>query len=70
MQLYSYAGPVEYFGRCVADNWKASTYAESEKKARSNFEYQFKKRHGLMAGSRITLPGKIVMVEGKEEHYG
>lgn len=59
MNLYSYDGPVEQFGVCVSNRWKAITYAISEKKARSNLVYQFKKEHGLMARSRIKLPGKI-----------
>jgi hypothetical protein len=36
MNLYSYEGPVMEFDKCVAFIWKASTYAPSEKKARSN----------------------------------
>lgn len=33
--------------------------APSEKKARSNLMYQFKKQAGLDIGSRISLPGKL-----------
>ena len=33
--------------------------APSEKKARSNLMYQFKKQAGLDIGSRISLPGKV-----------
>ena len=33
--------------------------ASSEKKARSNLMYQFKKQAGLDIGSRISLPGKV-----------
>lgn len=60
---YSYNGPVMEFERCIANNWQASTYAVSEKKARSNLVFRFKKEHGKQAGSKISLPGKITRVE-------
>lgn len=63
MNQYSYDGPVMEFGTCIADRWKASTYAVSEKKARSNLTYQFKKKHNRVAGTKISLPGKIILVE-------
>lgn len=56
---YTYDGPVMEFDRCVADHWKASTYAASEKKARSNLTYQYKKEHGKTPNTKITLTGKI-----------
>jgi hypothetical protein len=62
MKLYSYDGPVLEFDKCVSNRWKGSTYAESERKARSNLTYQFKKKTNRVAGTRITLPGKIVLV--------
>lgn len=40
---YSYDGPVMEFERCITNHWKASTYAVSEKKARSNLTFQYKK---------------------------
>jgi hypothetical protein len=63
MNLYSYDGPVMEFGVCVASHWKASTYAVSEKKARSNLTYQYKKTHNLSANAKIMLTGKIVLIE-------
>jgi len=36
------------------------TYASSERKARSNLVYQYKKSHGRLPLSRITFPGKVV----------
>ena len=63
MNLYVYEGPVKEFDTCVATNWKASTYAVSEKKARSNMAYQYKKTHNLSASSKITLPGKVMLVD-------
>lgn len=45
MNMYSYDGPVMEFDNCVANRWIASTRAVSEKKARSNLTYQFKKKN-------------------------
>lgn len=61
MNKYSYDGPVMVFDTCVANNWKAQTYAPSEKKARSNLTYQFKKNTNRVAGTKVTLPGKVVI---------
>ena len=65
MHQYSYDGPVMEFDTCVSARWKGSTYAVSENKARSNLAYQFKKKHNRVPGTRITLPGKIVVVDGR-----
>ena len=62
MDKYIYQGPIVLFGRCVANNWKAETFAESEKKARSNLAYQAKKACNISASSKVTLPGKIKIV--------
>ena len=59
MTLYFYDGPVEEFGRCIADRWRAKTYAASINKARSNLAYQFKKEFNKAPNTRITLPGNI-----------
>lgn len=64
MQLYFYNGPVLEFDRIVANHWSASTRAESEKKARSNLAYQFKKQYGKEARSKITVPGKLTIQGG------
>ena len=60
MDLYSYEGPVMLFNNCVANRWKAETYATSEKKARNNLIYQYKKATGKTADAKIILPGKII----------
>ena len=60
---YTYDGPVMEFDRLLADHWKGETMAPSEKKARSNLIYQFKKQNSRIVGTKITLPGKIKMVE-------
>lgn len=58
---YIYNGPVMEFDRLVADHWKGETMATSEKKARSNLIYQYKKSNSRIVGTKITLPGKIKM---------
>lgn len=63
MKLYSYEGPVMEFNRCVANKWCSSTYASTEKKARNNLAYQFKKEYERSANAKITLPGKITSEE-------
>ena len=63
MDLYSYTGPVTIFDRCVTNYWKGETYASSEKKAKSNLVYQYKKQNGLIQGTKVSLPGKLVKLE-------
>lgn len=63
MHKYRYEGPVKKFGVIVSHWWVGETMAVSESKARSNLEYQFKKRLGYGAGIKVTLCGKIFMVE-------
>ena len=58
---YNYDGPVMEFDRCIERKWRASTYAVSEKKARSNLTYQYKRLHKKTPNSMITLPGKITI---------
>lgn len=62
MAKYIYDGPVMEFDKCIADHWKGETIASSEKKARSNLTYQFKKHNNRLAGAKIALPGKIKMI--------
>lgn len=63
MKQYSYDGPVMEFDMCVAHNWKASTYAVSEKKTKSNLAYQFKKKNNKVPNTQIRLPGNLVLVQ-------
>jgi hypothetical protein len=63
MNKYSYDGPVMEFDRCIANRWKASTYAVSEKKARSNLTYQYKKRNNMIPNTMITLPGQLILIK-------
>ena len=62
MNKYLYSGPVYEFDRLIADKWEAETMATSEKKARSNMVYQFKKKNNRVQATKITLPGIITMV--------
>lgn len=67
MNLYSYDGPVMLFNQCVENNWHGETVAKTERKAKSNLTYQWKKRNNRVAGSVVTLPGKVQIV--KEDIY-
>lgn len=62
MNQYSYDGPVLIFGRCVANHWKASTFAVSERKARTNLAYQFKKKNNALPSAKVELPGKVIPI--------
>ena len=62
MEKYLYDGPVEEFGKCVTNRWQASTYAPSEKKARCNLAYQYKKQFNKVASARVSLPGKLTVI--------
>ena len=67
MNRYIYQGPVSMFGRCMAQNWKGTTYAVSEKKAKSNLAYQFKKQNKLLGNSApVSFPGKLTCYEKGE----
>lgn len=63
MNQYLYDGPVMMFDRCIADHWQGCTYAVSEKKAKSNLIYQFKKSNNRMPNTKVSLPGKIIRIE-------
>lgn len=66
MPLYTYDGPVKLFDQIVSEHWRGSTIAPSEKKARSNLAYQYKKEIRKSPASKISLPGELVVIEGKE----
>ena len=63
MDKYVYQGPVMLFDCCVANNWKAETWAESKNKARSNLAYQFKRASNRPAVAKITLHGNVKRVD-------
>lgn len=62
MNRYSYEGPVKEFDTIISSLWKGTTYAESEKKAKNNLAYQYKKTHGKANSSKISLPGKLKII--------
>lgn len=62
MSVYKYDGPVMEFDRCISNRWTGETTATSEKKAKSNLAYQFKTKNNRTTNSRITLPGKLVVI--------
>lgn len=62
MNRYDYEGPVMEFDQCISNNWKGTTFAPTEKKAKSNLAYQYKKKHGKIASTKISLPGKVRLV--------
>lgn len=57
--FYRYCGPVMLFGKCIESTWYGETWATSERKARSNLTYQFKKEFGYGATAKIDLAGNI-----------
>lgn len=63
MATYAYNGPVEMYGKCICDVYKAETTAPSSSKARSNLVYRFKKENGMEPRVKISLPGKIVNLD-------
>lgn len=63
MNLYLYEGPVKEFDTCIRSYWKATTYAVSEKKARSNLAFRYKQETKRTRDCKITLPGKIVLIQ-------
>ena len=63
MHKYFYDGPVMEFDKCIAGHWSGETMATSAAKAKTNLAYQFKKKYGRTAGTKITLPGKIEIVD-------
>ena len=63
-ETYIFEGAVsDSFGKCIAHKWKGETMAISEKRARSNLMYQFKKQNNMTASAKINLHGKIILKE-------
>ena len=54
MNYYTYEGAVmNNFNQVITNNWTGETYANTDKKAKSNLSYQFKKEHGLMQTAKV-----------------
>ena len=60
---YLYRGPVMKSNRCVYNCWEAETLAPSEKKARANLEFRFKKEMGLIRNVKISLANKVIAID-------
>lgn len=60
MKTYTYNGPVMGLNGVIERNWKGETYAGTEKKAKSNLAYQYKKAHNMADNCKIILPAKLV----------
>ena len=63
MYRYLYDGPVREYDRCVNSRWRGETVAPSEKKARNNLAYQYKKKYGKVQNTKIVLPGRLVVLD-------
>lgn len=63
MHRYLYEGPVKEFNRIIKPKWRGMTIAATEKKAKSNLAYQFKLEVHKTANSKITLPGKLEIID-------
>lgn len=62
MAGYMYNGPVVVNNKCVQHIWNATTYANSEKRAKSNLAYRFKKDTGQPVYAKVSLPGKLELI--------
>ena len=63
MARFVYKGPIMEFGNLLADHWYGETVADTERKARNNLAYQFKKRNNRTASAKISLPGELVVFD-------
>lgn len=66
MDRYIYQGPVKSFDTVIMRDWSGDTWAPSEKKARANLIYQFKKQYNKSPSAKITLCGEVKRVERRE----
>lgn len=62
MTKYIYDGPVMEFDRCIMSHWKGETMAPSERKAKSNLAFQFKKQYNRTPNAAVHLPGNLKQV--------
>ena len=58
-KTYVYKGAVMMFDRVIDRYWEAETTATSEKKAKSNLVFRYKKMHRLEPTAKVTLPGQV-----------
>jgi hypothetical protein len=62
MNKYIYNGPVKVFDTVVNPCWAGQTIASSERKARNNLAYQYKKEFNKSRDARVSLPGKLSII--------
>jgi len=63
MKHYKYDGPVTSIsGQCTTPNWSADTYANSKTKAINNIKYQYKKKYGIVQGTKLLFPNDVVEI--------
>lgn len=51
------------FDTCIQSKWVGYTFAETEKKAKSNLVFRYKQAYGLCPTANITLPGQVRLVQ-------
>ena len=56
---YIYNGSVMRFGKEIASNYKAETFAVSPVQAKNNIAFRIKNDMGLIQATNIELPGRI-----------
>lgn len=62
-RLYTFNGAVWLYKTLVASSCRAQTRASSEKKARANIAYQYKKANNLADYVKVTLEGKLSVAQ-------
>lgn len=67
VKLWRYSGPIAVFGKVIEVRYSAETYAISEKKARSNIAYQYKRDRNLNVSSNVALLDKVIAIPVKEK---
>lgn len=60
MKTYKYNGPVMGLNGLLEQNWKAETYAGTEKKAKSNLMHQYRRERDLANNFKVILPAKLI----------
>lgn len=59
---YSYNGPVMIFDQCITNLWYGETKAVSERKAKANLIFQWKRAHGFAPNAKVSLPGRVKLM--------
>lgn len=62
MKKYLYRGPVMGEDHCIQESWEGETMAVSERKAKSNLTYRWKKQNGYAPNAKISLPQSLCVI--------